>query len=144
MPIYRGPIQPRSQYGMTLSAQQTFADLTRQMWQDYVSQFIPIENSLIDYATNPAEITQSVERARDSVGKAFDVEQGVTQRGLRSRQITLSPEEQAAASRERGLARSLADVQAANLAREQTVSRQRSILGQPVPDAQVPAGLGKG
>lgn len=125
------------------SAQQTFADLTRQAWQDYMSRFMPLENLLIDYATDPEEVTKAVARARESVATQFGVQEGITERGLRGRQITLTPEERAAAERERNLTRSLADVHAANLAREQTVSRQRSILGQPMPSVEVPAGLGK-
>lgn len=126
-----------------VSAQQTFADLTRQAWQEYMSRFMPLENLLIDYATDPEEVTKAVTRARESVATQFEAQEGITERGLRSRQITLTPEERAAAERERNLTRSLADVQAANLAREQTVSRQRSILGQPMPSVEVPAGLGK-
>jgi hypothetical protein len=138
--LLRGLGRKRRSGGGEAAAQ--FADLTRQEWQEYVSQFIPLENQLIDYASNPEEVTQAVERARESVGSAFEAQEGAMQRGLRGRQITLTPDEQAAAGRERNLSRSLADVQAANLAREQTVGRQRSILGQPMPVADVPAGLG--
>jgi len=112
-----------------MSAADQFAALTRQQWQDYVSQFIPFENDLLEYARNPAVVTQNVEQARAGVAAAFDAQQGITQRKLRAKQQTLTPEEQAAMEKQTALSRSLADVQAANTAREMTVSRQRSVAG---------------
>ena len=138
---------PRSATGglapLAGSAQDTFAGLLRQSWQDYMSQFMPLENLLLDYAMDPKEVTRSMERASESVGTQFAAQEGITERGLRSRQITLRPEEKAAADRESSLSRSLADVQAQNIAGQQTLSRQRSILGQPMPTVEVPAALGK-
>lgn len=138
---------PRSSTGdlapLTANAQDTFASLTRQGWKDYMTQFMPLENLLIDYASDPLEVTKSMQRASQSVSTQFDAQQGITERGLRGRQITLSPDEKAAAGRESSLTRSLADVQAQNVAGQQTLARQRSILGQPLPSVDVPAGLGK-
>ena len=112
-----------------MSAADLFAQLTRQQWADYVSQFIPFENDLIEYANDPAVVQQNVERARAGVMSAFEAQEGITQRRLRANQQTLTPEEQAAASKQTAIKKSLADVQAANSARELTVNRQKSIMG---------------
>lgn len=145
-PNFQGWGQPPRTQGLPAlggSAQDTFANLTRQSWQDYMTQFMPLENLLIDYASDPLEVSKAMGRASSSVGTQFDAQQGMTGRGLRGRQITLRPEEKAAADRESSLSRSLADVQAQNIAGQQTLSRQRGILGQPMPSVDVPAGLGK-
>jgi hypothetical protein len=112
-----------------MSTADQYAAMTRQQWQDYVSQFIQFENELIQYATDPGMVTQAVERAGERVDQAFDAQQGIMQRRLRAKQQTLTPEEQQAADRTMNLSRSLADVGAQNVARQQTVARQRGILG---------------
>lgn len=115
-------------------AQQTFAALTRQQWDDYLRNFIPIENELINYATNPQTVQDAVMNARTDVGRSFDVQQGVQARRLRGLGIDLAPDEQAAVDRQTGLARSLADVSAANLTTERVRDRQQSLLGNPAPN----------
>lgn len=118
-------------------ASDVFAALTRQQWQDYVAQFIPFENDLIEYAMNPETVTKSIDRARAGVAASFKAQEGVNERRLRANQVTLSPDEQAAAGRRTDLARSLADVQSANIARDMTVQRQRAVMGsQPAPIIQ--------
>ena len=46
-----------NQYGVDLGSKtyagDTYAALTRDQWQQYVSTFVPLENQLIDFATNP-------------------------------------------------------------------------------------------
>lgn len=145
-PNFQGWGQPPRTQGLAAlnaSAQDTYAGLVRQTWADYMSQFMPLENLAIDYASDPLEVSRAMQRASASSTTQFDAQQGITERGLRGRQITLRPEEKAAADRESSLSRSLADVQAQNVAGQQTLGRQRSILGQPLPVADVPAGLGK-
>lgn len=120
-----------------MSASDLYAQLTRQQWQDYVSRFIPIENELIEYAMNPETVRQNVAKAQAGIGQAFTTQQGVTERRLRANQQTLTGEEKAAADQQTGLSKSLAEVQAANTARQVTVQRQRGILGaMPAPQLQ--------
>lgn len=114
-------------------ANNLFEAITRQQWSDYVSTFVPIENKLIDYATNPAVVTDAMADASKNVNDAFDVQSGSTQRRLQGLGVSLSPEEQAAQKKATGLARSLADVGAQNNARDLTMQRQQSILGNPAP-----------
>lgn len=114
-------------------ASETFAALTRAQWANYVASFQPIENQLIEQATSPLTVTNAVQRAGANVDAAFDAQEGATARRLAGLGVTLTPEEQQAQQRATGLARSLADVQARNVARDLTVQRQRSVLGNPAP-----------
>jgi hypothetical protein len=114
-------------------AQQTFAAITRQQWDDYLRYYVPIENELINYATNPQTVQDAVMNARTDVDNAFDAQVGVDERRNRGLGISLAPDEQNAVDRSRGLARSLADVSAANLTTERVRDRQQSLLGNPSP-----------
>ena len=53
--------------GPGLSADQTFAALTRQQWQDYVRTFVPYENRLIDYSNNPQVVSNAMADASADV-----------------------------------------------------------------------------
>lgn len=124
----------RSGGGPSTMASDTMAALTRERWADYVKNFVPIENQLIDYATNPETVTNAMSSASENVQDAFGAREGMVSRQLRGLGLTLSEDEQIAANRSTGLAKSLADVQAQNLVRDATMSRQQQILGNPAPD----------
>lgn len=125
-PIKRGPAPQ--------SASQTYAALTRQQWADYVANFVPIENTLIKYATDTTLPDQAMAKASSNVTAAFDAAQAGTQRRLAGMGVALSGDEQQAQTRAYGLSRSLADVQAQNLAGSATRARQMSIIGNPAAD----------
>lgn len=124
-------------FGINTSSQSyagdTFAALTRDMWASWTSNFLPFENDLIEYASDPNVVTQAQERASQSVNSAFDAQRGATERRLRGLSLTLDPEEQKSADRSYGLARSLADVNAQNVAGARTRERQQNVLGNPAP-----------
>jgi hypothetical protein len=117
-----------------MSANETFAALTRQQWADYVQNFVPIENTLIKYATDTTLPEQAMSKASQNVTSAFDAAQGGTQRQLAGLGVQLSGDEQAAQTRAYGLSKSLADVQAQNLAGSATRARQQSVIGNPAAD----------
>ena len=119
--------------GNDTSAADTFASVTRQQWSDYVNTFVPIENQLIKYATDPSVVSSAMSQASTGVNNSFDAQQGITQRHLQGLGVNLSPEEQQAQTKATGLSRSLADVGAQNNARDLTMQRQQSILGNPAP-----------
>lgn len=123
---------PRTPAPMSASA--TYAALTRQQWADYVQNFVPIENSLIKYATDTALPAQEMAKASQNVGMAFEASKGSTQRKLAGMGVELSSDERAAQDKAYGLSKSLADVGAQNLARNATVARQQGILGNPAAD----------
>lgn len=116
-----------------MSANQLYADMTRQQWMNYITNFVPYENKLIEYATSPTVVSDAMTEASTDVQQAFDNRAGAMDRRLRGLGLTLDQDEQRAATRSLGLARSLADVNAQNTARDQTVARQQSILGNPAP-----------
>lgn len=111
----------------------SFAALTRQQWADYISTFVPVENQLIQYATDPNVVRDAMSEASADVNKAFDAQSASTDRRLRGLGIALSPEEMQARKRSESLNRSLTDVGAQNTARELTTRRQQSVLGNPAP-----------
>lgn len=117
-------------------AQQTFAALTRQQWDDYLRNYVPVENELIQYATDPNAVSDAVLNARTAVDQGFDAQAGIQQRRMRGLGITLAPDEQRAVDRSNSLARSLADVSAANLTTQRVQDRQQALLGAPVPNVQ--------
>lgn len=125
------------------SAGATYAALTRQQWADYVSTFMPIENTLIKYATDTTLPEQAMAKASGNVTAAFDAAQAGTQRKFAGMGVQLSGDEQQAQTRAYGLSKSLADVQAQNLAGSATRSRQMGIIGNPAADvSQVAAKAG--
>lgn len=111
-----------------------YAALTRDQWNTYVQNFIPIENKLIQYATDPTVVSSAMANAGAGVSAAFDSQQASTDRRLRGLGVSLDADEQRAANRSFGLAKSLADVGAQNTARDVTEQRQASILGNPSPE----------
>jgi hypothetical protein len=115
-------------------ASDTYAALTREQWADYVKNYVPLENKLIAYATDPAQPGLAMQKASDNVTQAFDTAQAGTQRQLAGLGVQLSGDEQGAQTRAYGLQRSLADVQAQNTAGALTRARQQSLMGNPAPD----------
>lgn len=115
------------------SAADTYAALTREQWRNYVSTFVPIENQLIEYATDRERPAQEMAQASELVQDAYQAQEGVQARRMRGLGLSLTGEEQAAQQRALGLSRSLADVGAQNMARDLTVQRQQSLLGNPAP-----------
>ena len=114
-------------------AGQNYAALTRDMWAQWTTNFLPYENDLIEYARDPAIVDKAQAAASQNVQQSFDAQQAATGRRLKGLGLTLDADEQRAADRSYGLARSLADVNAQNVAGAQTRSRQQNVLGNPVP-----------
>ena len=112
-----------------------YAKLTRDQWYTYVNTFVPIENKLIQYATDPTVVSGAMQNASEGVTASFDAAQAGAARRLQGLGVTLDADEQKASDRSYGLAKSLADVGAQNNARDLTRSRQQSLLGNPAPDA---------
>jgi hypothetical protein len=116
-----------------MSAGDTFAALTREQWADYVNTFVPLENQLIQMATDPEAANRAMADASQNVNDSFAAQQGATDRRLRGLGLQLTPEQQAASTRATALSKSLTDVQAQNTARDLTIQRQQSLLGNPAP-----------
>ena len=89
-----GDVAPRPS---KTSASDTFAALTRQQWDDYLTNFVPIEDMMIQYATDPQVVTDAVMNARSDVDQSFDAQAGISERRNRGLGITLNADEQRAA-----------------------------------------------
>lgn len=136
--LYQGhDVDPNSaalQYGVpwsTTYASDLLTNMTRQQWTDYVKNFMPVENNLINYAMDQQQPAIAMTRASEGVDTQFASQAGQTQRRLSSVGAKLTPEEQKVADRDTANTKSLADVGAQNTARDTTIDRQRSILGAP-------------
>lgn len=116
-------------------ASNTYAALTRQQWTDYVSTYVPIENKLIGFATDATQPAKAMAAASQNVQNAFAAQEGDFQRKMQGLGVSLTADEQAAQQRAAGLSKSLADVQAQNVAQSQTRNLQYGLMGSPAPDA---------
>lgn len=119
-------------------AQQAFANLTRQQWDDYLTNYVPVENRMIEYAMDESNPNEAAYIAGRGVEQAFDTQRAGAQRRLAGMGLTLTAEEQAASDKQSRLSESLATVGAMNNARDATRSRQQSVIGNPTP--QLPKG----
>lgn len=119
--------------GSKTFASDTYAAMTRQQWANYVSTFVPLENQLIKYATDPNVVSNAMSEASRDVNFSFDAQQGSFDRRMRAMGATLDNDQQAVRQRNTGLSRALADVNAQNVAGYTTRQRQQSILGNPAP-----------
>jgi hypothetical protein len=117
------------------SVGEQYAALNREQWASYVRNFVPIENKLIEYATDPAVVDRAMTEASSDVTAAFDANEGAAERRLGTFGVTMTGDEKAASKRQFSLAKSLADVGAQNTARDLTRQRQQSIMGNPAPEA---------
>ena len=116
------------------AASNTYQALTRQQWADYVSTYVPIENTLIEFATDATQPAKAMQAASTAVQNSFKAQEGDFQRKLQGLGLTLTADEQAAQTRAAGLSKSLADVQAQNVAQVQTRNLQYGLMGSPAPD----------
>ena len=129
----RPALEQASPQPRPVSAAASYEAMTRDQWANYVSTFVPMENQLREFAMDRNAPDEAMAEASQNVNQAFDAQQGSTTRRLRGLGLQLSGDEQQAQQRSTGLARSLADVQAQNTARDLTVQRQQGILGNPAP-----------
>lgn len=124
------PVSPVATGGQ---AQQLYSDMSRKQWMQYLNTFVPVENQLIQYATDPNTVAKAVDSARTSVSDQFGARQGMLDRKMRGLGTELDADQQNAANRELGIQKSLADVAAVNNTRSVVQNRQMGIMGGPAP-----------
>jgi hypothetical protein len=110
-------------------AQDTQAALARDQWATYLATFMPVEDQMISYATDPALSGQNAQRAVGMVDQAFDANAGAQERRRRAYGIRLTGDEQQAIDRRNNVEESLTKVHAANTSRDMTLSNQRQLIG---------------
>lgn len=123
----------RNAVGVRLDADRYGLDtqnaLARDQWNTYLAMFMPVEDTAIQWASDPRIAQQNANRAIGYVDQAFDANAAAGERRRRAYGINLNAEEQTAVDRRNNLQESLAKVQAANSTRDQTQVLQRSVIG---------------
>jgi hypothetical protein len=124
------------------SASNILANVINAQWQNYQAQLVPQENKLIQWATNPNGPLQAAQQAQATTGAQFNAQQQGLNKTLRSEGITLTPDQQAALTRQKGVSETVASDDAANRAGQAAYNNQQMALtGSPGPTS-LPAGTG--
>ncbi len=123
-----------SGYSQQFDASNQLAGILGQQWANYQSVFKPVENKLIDYATNPDTITNATANAKTNVDNAFATSSGGLQRQLSAQGVQVTPEQQTAITRQNGLSKSLAEVGAMNQSANTTYDTITSVLSGGAPN----------
>ena len=104
------------------------ANLTRQQFQDYLSRFVPVENQLIQYATDPTQPLQQAQQAQGLVEAAYAAQPQLWRDTLAREGVTPTAAQSAAAQRQTRYQQGLAEVGAMNGAAQATAATQNQIL----------------
>lgn len=124
--LYRG-LKPK---GSSDYASQLRAKIAREQWADYKTRFQPLEDKLLNFASNKEN---NINKARaDAAGRVetmYGGAQGQTERRLQSYGLQITPEVQGRISKRLGLDKSLANVQAQNMAARDTENQMSGIVG---------------
>lgn len=110
------------------SASENMAKIARAEWEDYKKRFVPIENRLISEVSDRSLYEEAAERGAQNVGLAFDSQLGINERNNQRLGITQTAEQQEQFTRQAGLQRSLAQVEASNRGREAIDERNLNIM----------------
>lgn len=115
------------------TSSETYTNLTRAQFADFIRDIAPYEDKLFEYANDPTVVSNAMNDAGLDVAASFDRQQGATQRNLDGLGLSLDQDEQRVVDRTSNLQRTLASVGAKNRARDRAIGRQQAILGNPVP-----------
>jgi hypothetical protein len=122
------------------SASNILANVINSQYQNYLAQFVPQENKLISFATDPNAPTASAQQAMATAGNAFQAQQQGLNKQLKSQGIVLTPDQKAALGRQQAVAKTTSMDDAANRAAISTYNLQNMALtGSPTAPA-LPAG----
>ena len=126
-----GALKGGGDNGIQDPAAQQLGSVTANEWSTYMQHFAPYEDTLISYATNPNLPKQNMDTALTNQEAGNAQAQGIQDRAIAQTGATLTPEEKAAADKQRGISNVTANVNAENQAKDQTVANQMSIMGTP-------------
>jgi hypothetical protein len=117
--------------GISTAASSALGAISQDQWSDYMQHFQPYENQLIQYAQNTALPGQNMQTALGLQQGANAQAGGIQERQLAQFDTTLNPDEAGAAAKSTGINNALANVQAANQAKDVTVADQMAVMGAP-------------
>lgn len=110
------------------SAENTLAQIYRAEWQDYLDRFAPYEDKLIDYAMNPGEVTEAVDRAGENVDQGFMNAQGNLNRDRSRYGLSLNGREAANEERNTAIDKTAAKLAARNSTRLHVQDQQERVM----------------
>jgi hypothetical protein len=114
------------------SPTQQLANVTSQEWSTYMQHFVPYENQLIQYAMDPNKPLENMQLAQQQEQQAQTQATGIQTRQMQQTDTTLTPEQQAAVQRTRGISNAQSVVNVGNQAKDVTVANQMGIAGMPM------------
>lgn len=115
------------QQGYSPQSMQLLA-LSRQQWQEAVTQQYGLENQLIKYADDPNQLTMARAQAVTDVDKSFAGQEAAQQRALADQGVTLTAAQKSDMDRQNKIAQGMAEAGASNLASQQTYATQRQVM----------------
>jgi len=111
------------------AANDTWAHITRQQWQDYLQRFAPREEEMIGMTTyaNPGIVNQEVAKAGQAAKQAVQNYGGMSRQYLSRYGMQLDPRATAQTERMEKLTSSAAEADAANRTRQTLQDQNRQI-----------------
>ena len=113
---------------MANTADQTFAAITRQQYQDYLTNFMPQEDKLIGLIGNQEYQGGQVQNAEQSAADAYQSGIGTADRSLARYGVNMDPTERAAYERKKDLGATLSKVNAGNTIRTNLEGQDLSLM----------------
>ena len=130
------PAQSSPYYGsaQTFSgdANSLYQQVTSSEWSDYMTNFVPIENQLISFASNANAPAQAMQTASGIQTQAMAQQPQIQANRLGQYQTQLDKSGTQAAGLNLTLSSALGQVDAQNQAKDATIQEQESILGAPM------------
>ena len=117
----------------------TVAALTRAQWTDYQQRYAPLENQLMQLTTYTPEgraaLQNNIAKATADADAAFTSAAGAQQRNFARYGMAPTADQQAVMNRVNGMARTAAEVDAANTTTRTQIDTNRSIAIGGIPNA---------
>jgi len=113
-------------------ANSLYTQVTQSEWQNYLQNFVPIENQLISFAQDPNKPAQAMAAAQTNVDQSMAQQPEIQANREAQYGIKLDNAGQQAAATNTNLTTALAGVDAQNRAKDTTIQQQQSIIGSPV------------
>jgi hypothetical protein len=111
---------------------QALGAISASQWSTYMQHFMPMENQMIQYAMDPALAGKNMQTAQGLQEQQNQQSSGIQTRQLQQFDTALTPEQQAASAKTKGIGDAMSKVTAANQAKDTTVANQMGILGAPM------------
>ncbi len=121
-PDYSGPLSSAN------SASDNYANLTRAQYNNYITNVVPNYQILLDAASSPQFVEDSVNRSAQAVDRTFGIAQGQQERNLNSYRINETQRQKQSRDESFGLSRAAATASAKNQTRFQAQDAQNVTL----------------